>query len=621
MQPAGMNGYSAHPMPPAARLLRCCALFFAAWLGLVGTPLAQPAGDLGEGLKALLAQERLAGAAYAVVRGDETLVGSVGTAHAPSGRPLAANAKVHVGSVAKMMLALAALRLVTEERLDLDAPVQTYLPELQIDNPWEATSPVLVRHLMDFTSGLEDLRLWQAFSARMNPDLPLAEVVGRSPRALVLRTEPGSRASYSNLGFTLLGWVIESVVGERYEAWADRELLQPLGLADSSFAFVTQVAQAGRPADPRLAWGHLEDGRPERALPIGVRPAAQFTTTAADMARLARFMMGDGHIDGRIFIDPLLLRAMGQPRGTEAARAGLTIGYGLGLSTRDRGGAVGRCHGGNVTGYRAMFCLYPAERAAFFVAVNTDSETARYDKLDELLQKHLRLPEPLPAPRAETVLAAEWAGRYVPAPGRFESLALVDRLTSVWRVDAGPGGATLARPGGTPLALHALSPVLMRQADRSTASHVFLTGADGERYLSDGLRTFRQVRLAELAALWASVALGVAGLLHGLLAAPWRRWRRGTRLAQPAFVAVLALLAAAPLFLLQPWQAMGDLTMASGLLYAATLALPLAALVQATRAWRQRGPGWRWDVAAAAAVVQVSVLLAWWGLWPVATWQ
>jgi CubicO group peptidase (beta-lactamase class C family) len=495
------------------------------------------------------------------------------------------------------------------------------LPELQIDNPWEATSPVRVRHLMDFTSGLEDLRLWQAFSARMDPDLPLAEVVGRSPQALVLRTEPGSRASYSNLGFTLLGWVIESVVGERYEAWADRELLQPLGLADSSFAFVTQVEQAGRPADPRLAWGHLEDGRPERALPIGVRPAAQFTTTAADMARLARFMMGDGQVDGRGFIDPLLLRAMGQPRGTDAARAGLTIGYGLGLSTRDRGGAVGRCHGGNVTGYRAMFCLYPSARAAFFVAVNTDSETARYDKLDELLQQHLRLPEPLPPPGAEAMLDVDWTGRYVPAPGRFEALALVDRLTSVWRVDAGPGGATLTRPGGAPLALHALSPVLMRQVDRSTASHVFLPGADGERYLSDGLRTFRQVPLAELAALWASVALGGAGLLHGLLAAPWRRWRHGSRLAQPAFLAVLALLAAAPLFVLQPWQAMGDLTVASGLLYAATLALPLAALVQATRAWRQRGSGWRWDLAAAAAVLQLSVLLAWWELWPVATWQ
>lgn len=620
MQPAGMNGYSPQPMPPAAHLLRCCVLLLAGCLGGATSAHAQPE-DLAAGLKTLLAQEHLTGAAYALVRGDDTQVGAVGTAHVPSGRALAADAKVHVGSVAKMLLALAALRLVTEERLDLDAPVQTYLPGLQIDNPWQATSPVLVRHLMDFSSGLEDLRLWQAFSARIDPDLPLAQVFARSPQALALRTEPGNRASYSNLGFTLLGWVIESVVGGRYEAWADQALLQPLGMADSSFAFTTQTAQAGRPADARLAWGHLEDGSPERALPIAVRPAAQFTTTAADMARLARFMMGDGQVGGRSFIDPLLLRAMGQPRGTEAARAGLTVGYGLGLSTRDRAGAVGRCHGGNVTGYRAMFCLYPAERAAFFLAVNTDSETARYDRLDEHLQRHLRLPEPPTPPRAAARLAAEWSGRYVPAPNRFQSLALVDRLTSVWRVDVGPGGATLARPGGSPLVLHALTPTLMRQADRSVASHVFLAGADGERYLSDGLRTFRQVHPAELPALWASVVLGVAGLLHGLLAAPWRRWRRGTRLAQPAFLVALALLTSAPLFVLQPWQAMGDLTVASGLLYAATLALPLAALLQATRAWRQRGTGWRWDIAAAAAVLQWTALLAWWGLWPLATWQ
>jgi hypothetical protein len=75
------------------------------------------------------------------------------------------------------------------------------------------------------------------------------------------------------------------------------------------------------------------------------------------MARLARFLMGDGRIDGQPFVDPALLAAMGRPAGTEAARAGLAVGYGLGMATRDRHAAAGKCHGGNTVGYRAMFCL------------------------------------------------------------------------------------------------------------------------------------------------------------------------------------------------------------------------------------------------------------------------
>ncbi|HEX5687038.1 MAG TPA: serine hydrolase domain-containing protein [Ideonella sp.] len=579
------------------------------------------AAALSAELTQLLADEHVAGATYALVDGDQALVGAVGVAHVPTATALTPTAKMHVGSLTKTVLALGALRLVTERRLDLDAPASRYLPDLPFLNPWQATSPVRVRHLLDHTSGLEDLRLWQAFSAANSPDMPLAEAFARDPGVLTVRTEPGRRFSYSNMGYTVLAMVIEAVVGERYEAWAERALLQPLGMAHSSLRFTTQL---GVGAEPGLAWGHQDDLSAVAALPVAVRPAGQFTTTAADMALLARFMLGEGRLpgtsDGAPFVAPALLRAMGQPSTTDAAHAGLRAGYGLGLSARDRHGVTGLCHAGSVIGYRGMLCLFQPQRRAFFIAINTDSETARYDRFDQALIRQLALPAHAPAAGA-TTLGDEWAGRYVPAPSRFETLRLLDALGSSWIVQAGAAGASLTRPGGHALSLHQVAAGLYRQDDRIAPSHVFMAGPDGERTLSDGLWTLRRVPAAWFYALWASVILGLAGLLHALLATPIRCARWGGSLGQPAFVAVLLLLVPVPMFALQPLAAIGDFTLASASLYVVTFALPLLMLAHVAWVLWLRTIGWRADIVAAACVLQLCVLLAWWGLWPAALWH
>ncbi len=579
------------------------------------------AAALGAELTQLLADEHVAGATYALVADDEVLVGAVGLAHVPTATALTPAAKVHVGSLAKTVLALGALRLVTERRLDLDAPVNRYLPDLQFLNPWQASNPVLVRHLLDHTSGLEDLRLWQAFSAANSPDMPLAEAFARDPGVLQLRTEPGRRFSYSSMGYTVLAMVIEAVVGERYETWAERALLQPLGMTHSSPRFTTQL---GVGAEPGLAWGHRDDLSAVAALPIAVRPAGQFTTTASDMALLARFMLGDGRlpvvVDGAPFITSALLRAMGLPSTTDAARAGLHAGYGLGLSTLDRHGVTGLCHAGSATGYRGMLCLFLPQRRAFFIAINTDSETARYDRFEQALIRQLGLPARTPAPGA-TALADEWAGRYVPAPSRFEPLRLLDALGSSWVVRAGESGAALQRPGSAATPLHQVAGGLYRQDDRVAPSLVFIAGSDGERTLSDGLRTLRRVPAVWFYGLWASVVLGLAGLLHALLATPIRYARWGGSLGQPAFVAALLLWVPVPMFLLQPVAAVGDITLASVCLFGVTLALPLLMLAHVAWVLWLRTIGWRVDLVAVACVLQLCVLLWWWGVWPIALWR
>jgi CubicO group peptidase (beta-lactamase class C family) len=593
-----------------------CALFGV--LTLAHLPEAQAGCDLDCSLAAMLGEERLTGVVYSIVDGNETHVGAVGVANAVQDTDLRADAKVHVGSVAKTVLALGVLRLATQRRIDLDAPLGTLLPQIQLDNPWTSSSPVTIRHLLDHTAGLDDVRLWHVFSARIDPDAPLGGAFTRDRSVLRVRSQPGRRFSYSNLGYTLAGMVVEAVTGERYEKWLERELLTPLGLHDTTFAFTTQRGPA---ADARLAWGHHDDLSPAVAIPSWIRPAGQLTTTAVDMARLARFLMSDGRADGAVLVDEKFLRSMGRPITTDAARAGLAVGYALGLATRDRHGAVGLCHFGSTVGFRAALCLYPEQRKAFFIAHNTDSETARYDRFDELFTRALA-GRAAGIPTGSEVVPAAWMGRYVPAPARFEAFRYFEMLFDSIELDVLDGHVELRQFGGEPQVLWPVGAQLVRGADRVVASHVLLSD-DHNRYLSTGSRTLRQISGASYGLQWASLALGLAGLLAFIVMIPLRGLRQGEQLVQPASIALLLLIAPIPFFALQPFETIGDKTLASIAAYAATLLLPLLLIWHFVWTYhrRRRLGSWPLHLAATVCVLQWCVVLYAWDLLPLALWR
>ncbi|MFC3711143.1 serine hydrolase domain-containing protein [Sphingoaurantiacus capsulatus] len=580
--------------------------------------LAAPAtaASLRADLAANIERQGLVGAAWSTLTPDGSIAAdAAGLRDATTRAPMRADDRVQVGSIAKTLLATGILRLMSEGRLRLDTPVADLLPDVAIDNRWAATEPVRLRHLLDHSAGLDDARLWQVFSLKATPDTPLRIAL---PAKLTVRRRPGTTFSYSNTGYTLLGMVIEQVTGERYERWLDRRLLAPLGMADSRFAFTTQAR------DPRLAMGHFEAAAPHPAVAIYARPAAQLTTTAPDMMRFARFLMSNGRLAGRPFIDPALMRARGRPQGTDAARAGLRMGYALGLARQERGGAVGLCHGGDTVGFRAMLCVYPDQRAAFFRAVNADVEGADYRSIDASLVRALGLPATAPAAAAPMPAGvAAWAGIYVPSPARFESFAWLDETL---------GFLTLSRRGdrlelkpfmGAARRLVPVGSHLFRAEDRVAASHVLLVDRDGQRVIASDVQSFRRVALWRIGLRWLSLAAGVAGIAWILVAGAVRVARRRLPLSDPLFLPFLAVLALAlpvPLFLTQSFIAMGDLTPASATLAAVTGLLPLAMVAGLAQRWR-RGAGGQWlDTAAMAGVLQWAIGLMAWGLLPLRLW-
>lgn len=570
-----------------------------------------------------LQSEGLPGAVWTLVTPTAGIVtGAAGVRHAGTGQAMTPNTRVHVGSVAKTALAIGVLRLITTGKLTLDTEVAPLLPLVRFDNRWQATDPIRVRHLLEHTAGLENFRFHQVFTLQARVDSPLVEALGAAP--MKLNTRPGARFVYSNIGYHLLGMVIEAVTQSRYEGYLDAELLRPLRMDDSTFTF---TGQEGAGADARLAMGHFENRVPHPAVPVYARPAVQFTTTAADMGRLAHFLMGDGKVAGHVFITPELLAALSGARGTDAARAGLPVGHGLALATRDRNGAIGDCHPGTSVGFQAMFCLYPRERKAFFVAANADVEIADYDKLNKTLLAELQPAKPARpgagAPAPEGI--GQWSGIYVPAWHAVTTLAWIDTVFNPVDV-RWDGNALQLRPlQGKSASLRPAGGMLLRADGRIAPSHV-LFASDGQRMLSDGLRTYRQVPLIQMLWLWTSAAFGVLGLLLVLCRGLWLLARGrlpGESTLSVPLASVLMLFAPLPFFLTQSFLALGDLTIASGLLALASCALPLGMIYGLARLAR-RGRAVRRpaiECFALLAVTQWTIVLAAWGMLPFLMWR
>lgn len=582
-----------------------------------GGPLA---GDIGTGLQ----EEGLAGAVWSELRADGSVkLGAAGLANAASQTPMQANMRVQVGSVAKIGLALGVMRLVTENRLALDTPLAQILPQLKLKNPWQASDPVRIRHLLDHTSGLDNVRFWQAFSTHPQPDTPLADAFSGGGNLLRVRVRPGSRYAYSNMGYGLLGMVIEKVTGQPYERYLDSQVLAPLGMTDSTFAFVTQT---GKSADARLAMGHFEHGVTQAAVPLYLRPAGQLTTTAQDMAKLARFLLGDGSAHGAPLIAPALMQLLSQPAGTEAAQASLEAGHGLALAMRDRHNVVGECHPGTTVGFRAMLCIYPEQNSAYFIGFNTDSETADYERFNRLLMRDLELPLRPPAAHGTPAPTVEnWQGVYVPAPSSMASMAWVDAVFNFVRVKWDGDSLFLIPFQGEPKELEPVGGFLFRASDRSAPSHVLMQ-ADGNHVLSDGLHSYERVSMLRMLVLWGSLALGILGLLYVLLVGLWRAAKRRLSRRDHLFallLSMLALLLPLPFFYFQSFLRLGDITVASVLMAVVTGALPLAIAFGLARCWRSRGTGTveKLDWIGLLAAFQLLLVLAWWGLLPLRIWQ
>jgi CubicO group peptidase (beta-lactamase class C family) len=124
------------------------------------------------------------------------------------------------------LASLSVLKLQHESRLSLNDTVRSRAPDVAFSNPWEATDPVRLVHVLEHTAGFDDVLLCEYASNDPTP-LTLAEGLALHPASRTSRWRPGTRVSYSNSGPAVAAYVVEKVSGMRFEDYVTEQWFRP----------------------------------------------------------------------------------------------------------------------------------------------------------------------------------------------------------------------------------------------------------------------------------------------------------------------------------------------------------------------------------------------------------
>ena len=313
-----------------------------------------------------------------------------------------------LGSVTKTYTATALMRLVAEGRVELEAPVRRYVPELVLADE-RAAAEVTVLNLLNHTSGLG----WDLLVDTGEGDDALAGFVAKLAE-LELIAPPSARASYSQAGYSLLGRVIEKVVGMPYEKAIALLVFEPLGLSHSFFAPDDVITRRFAVGHNRSEDGTLSIGRLWRG-PRCRNPGGGLASSVANQLRWARFHLGDGRAESGARVMPTeLLHQMKQPT-VELRGSSLGDALGIGWFLRDIDGVRTVGHGGSANGQFAELLTVPERDFAVVSLSNAGPGGIPFNQavVRWALQTYLGVtdqdPEPLPYDEAR---AWEVVGSY-----------------------------------------------------------------------------------------------------------------------------------------------------------------------------------------------------------------
>lgn len=306
----------------------------------------------------LMSDYDVPGVAVALIQGGELVWSAAyGLAEVETARPLDLDAVVRAESISKSVTAWGVMKLVENGRIGLDDRIFDHVRRLQVRPDGLGAGSVTVRQLLSHTAGVTMGTLGREYA----PGAEVPALAQTLAAEFGMFAEPGTTFAYSNTGFNLLELLVEEVAGEPFADFMQREVLDPLGMAASSFEWREELAA-------RVALGHDLDGGVVPAYVYPEKGSGGLMSTVEDLARF----VGAGFRAG----DLLLPETIAQLHSPTADIMGLfrvaSPTYGLGhfvetLSNGER--AV--WHGGQGHGWMTDFHLVPATGDGIVIVSNS----------------------------------------------------------------------------------------------------------------------------------------------------------------------------------------------------------------------------------------------------------
>ncbi len=450
--------------------------------------------ELQTAIEKVLKETKTPGAGVAIVSRDKAeWVAGIGKADVAANLPVTADTLFRIGSVSKGFAALSALQLQEEGKLKLTDTVRQWVPDVAFVNPWEATDPVRLVHLMEHTSGFDDADP-PPFEGEPRDDtfddatpISLKDALALAA-SRVCRWPPGSRMSYCNSGPAVLAAVIEKATGERFEDYVQEHFFNPLHMDTASYFYTPAVQQ-------HLTKLYHPDGvTPYHYWHIAYRAAGSINASPKDMANYVRFYLQRGSFVGKQLLQPASLDRMETPETLPSAKLGRMAGYGLYNWETCEGAFVFHGHEGGMPGGLTDMAYLPDYGRGYAVMINSGSGRA-HTRISELVRHYiirgLTPPALPPVALVPADVQRHYEGYYQDISPRVQLFYGLERLLVIERLGFTTNGVSIVGLGRAQMV--PVTDRLFRKKDQSIATLGLLPDSDGKTLIQYGWITYKKV--------------------------------------------------------------------------------------------------------------------------------
>jgi CubicO group peptidase (beta-lactamase class C family) len=327
------------------------------------------------------AETKVPGIAFGVIAKGKIVVreavGFTGPPDAGS-RPADLGTMFHLASLSKPFVATGIMVLTEQRKVALDEPVIKYLPYFRLAD--DRFPLITIRQLLTHVSGLPDVDDYGW--AKPEYDAGALERYVRSLASVKLKSAPGEKYSYSNIGYEILGDVIAKASRRTFEEFVATTIFRPLNMSSSTLLLAAVPRERLTVPCVRSEGGLYI---PAKHFPYNRAhaPSSTLYSNVGDMLRWLRANINEGELDGRRILGAEAFREM-LSEGVERAlppNTPLRSIQHLGWSTLILDGISVHGHGGHDTGFRSMMVFAPQARAGVVVMTNGDAENVKVDNL------------------------------------------------------------------------------------------------------------------------------------------------------------------------------------------------------------------------------------------------
>jgi CubicO group peptidase (beta-lactamase class C family) len=336
-------------------------------------------------LDAAIAAHKVPGAVFGILSGDDIDVFAAGVTNKRTGVEVTDDTLFQIGSITKVWTATLVMMLVDDGVLDLDEPVITYLPELQVADP-DVTKRVTLRDLLSHRSGIAG----DHFVDTGRGDDVLEKFVAACTD-LGQEHDLGATMSYCNAGYSITGRVIEKVTGKTWDEVLRERLITPLGLTHTNTLAEEAILH-------RVAVGHLDEDTvaPIWVLPRSAGPAGLINATAGDLLAFAKLHLDGGRApDGTQLVSVAAVKQMQEGQIDVPDTYTLGDRWGLGWILFEWDGQPVFGHDGGTIGQRAYLRVFPGASLAVCMLTNGgESGNAFKELCDEVISARMGIHVP-----------------------------------------------------------------------------------------------------------------------------------------------------------------------------------------------------------------------------------